>query len=175
MTISRRLARPLLASSFIVGGALAVSKPQLFADDVRPLKKKVAAQVQEADTDVPVPDDATQDVRIWGAVHIVGGLALATDRAPRLSAAVLAATMVPTIAGTHRFWEKSGSERARDGVHFAKDTSILGGLLIAALDKEGKPSLGYRAGKAAKTARREAKHAAAHAGQEVRAQKNKLS
>ena len=175
MTISRRLARPLLASSFIVGGALAVSKPQLFADDVRPLKKKVAAQVQEADTDVPVPDDATQDVRIWGAVHIVGGLALATDRAPRLSAAVLAATMVPTIAGTHRFWEKSGSERVRDGVHFAKDTSILGGLLIAALDKEGKPSLGYRAGKAAKTARREAKHAAAHAGQEVRAQKNKLS
>ncbi|QWC84756.1 DoxX family protein [Nocardioidaceae bacterium] len=175
MTISRRLARPLLATSFIVGGSLAISKPQIFSGDVRPLKKKVAAQVQEADVDVPVPDDATQDVRIWGAVHVVGGLMLATDRAPRLASTVLAASMVPTIAGTHRFWEKDGEERVRDAVHFAKDTSILGGLLIAALDKEGRPSMSYRAGKAVKDARREAKHLGVHAGQEVRAQKNKLS
>ena len=89
--------------------------------------------LQKALPQVPIPTDPATLVRINGAAQLLAGLALATGRAPRLSATVLAATLVPTTAAGHRFWEESDKRRApaQQRLHFFKNVSMLGGLLIA--------------------------------------------
>jgi uncharacterized membrane protein YphA (DoxX/SURF4 family) len=99
----------------------------------------------------------------------VAGITLASGRAPRLSAAVLAATLVPSTVTDHRFWEEQDpAARSNQRIHFFKNVSMLGGLMIAGLDTEGRPGLAWRARRAAKDARREAKHLAASARREAK-------
>ena len=52
---------------------------------------------------------------------------------------------------------------------------MLGGLLIAAGDTEGKPGVAWRARRAAKDARREARHLAATARREAKLAKAQLT
>ncbi len=52
---------------------------------------------------------------------------------------------------------------------------MVGGVLIAAGDTEGQPGVAWRAKRAAKDARREAKHLAQSARQEARVAKASLS
>ena len=109
-------------------------------------------------------------MRINAGVHIVAGLALATGRAPRLSAA---------RAGRDRwcrrrwpgtaFWEeKDKAARTAADDHFFKNLSMLGGLVLAAVDTEGKPGVAWRAQHAVGTAKREAKHLRREAKQQAR-------
>jgi uncharacterized membrane protein YphA (DoxX/SURF4 family) len=145
MTVTRRLARPLLASSFIFGGVQALKNtPALAAaskpvnDEIRGLAGKVAPQVK-------VPADDKTLVRINAGVHIVAGLGLATGRAPRLCSLALAATLVPTTIAGHPFWEeKDKAAREKQTSAFFKNLSMLGGLVLAGLDTEGRPGLAWR-------------------------------
>jgi hypothetical protein len=62
---------------------------------------------------------------------------------------------VPTTLAGHRFWEhEDPKEKFGQLSHFLKNLGLLGGLLIAAVDTEGKPSVGFRARRAAKQATR---------------------
>jgi uncharacterized membrane protein YphA (DoxX/SURF4 family) len=91
-------------------------------------------------------------------VQIGAGLALATGRLPRLSAAVLAGSLIPTTAAGHRFWEHDDdATRTQQRLHFFKNVSLIGGLIIAAGDTEGRPGVAWRARHAAKDAKREAR------------------
>src|SRR6202044_3854213 len=73
---------------------------------------------------------------------------------PRLSALALAATLVPTTLAGHPYWEvKDEKERAQQRIHFLKNLTMLGGLLIAAADTEGNPSLAWRSRHAVQAAR----------------------
>ena len=57
---------------------------------------------------------------------------------------------MPTTLAGHRFWEHTDpTERFGQISNFLKNTGLLGGLLLAAVDTEGKPSVGYRARRAA--------------------------
>ena len=113
---------------------------------VRPLAERIPA----------VPAKTEDAVRLNGAVQMVAGLLLALGRFPRLSALALAGTLVPTTAAGHRFWEaEEEADRAQQRIHFLKNLSMLGGLLITAADTAGNPSLAWRTRHAAKTARRE--------------------
>ena len=91
---------------------------------------------------------------------------------PRLSAAVLATSLVPTTLAGHRFWEAPAETRQQQQLHFFKNLSLLGGLLIAAGDTDGQarrrlahpargPDARRGAGHLAGTARREARLAKA--------------
>jgi uncharacterized membrane protein YphA (DoxX/SURF4 family) len=104
-----------------------------------------------------------------GAAQVAGGLLLATGHATTPAALVLAGSLVPTTLAGHAFWQTTDpTERAQQQVHFFKNVSLLGGLLFAALDNEGRPGVVWRAGhlgshaadstrRAAHTARRETK------------------
>jgi putative oxidoreductase len=96
---------------------------------------------------------------VHSATMLVGGLGLATGKAPRACALALAATLLPTTYTAHPFWAASGAERAHQRVQFLKNTSVLGGLLLAAVDTEGKDSLARRTRRAKRRAQREAKAA----------------
>jgi putative oxidoreductase len=147
----RRIARPLLASTFVVGGIDTLRNPQSRVAGARPVVEKVTEQ---ADKQLPVrvPRDVEQWVKIDAGVKVGAGSLLALGRLPRLSALTLAASIVPTTLAGHRFWEAEGAAKQGQLIHFLKNLGLLGGLLLAAVDTEGKPSVGYRARRAAKKA-----------------------
>ncbi len=172
MTIVRAIARPLLSGIFIVQGAKAVRNPDPLvprakpvADRMVPLLKKVAPP-QVGDR---IPESTKTLVRLNGAVQVLAGVALASGTGRRLGATALVASMVPTTLAGHRFWEKDNpADRAADQVQFLKNLGLLGGLLLAAVDTEGKPGVAWRATHGAQVARRETRRAAKAAKRDAR-------
>jgi len=169
MTLSRLIARPMLASMFVVGGANALRSASGKADAAEPVTDPLVAFIRKVAPQVPIPSDPTTLVRVNGAAQLLAGLALASGKAPRLSATVLAASLVPTTAAGHRFWEEQDpAAKGAQRIHFFKNVSMLGGLLIAAGDTDGKPGVAWRARRAAKDVRRETGRLAHDARREAR-------
>jgi putative oxidoreductase len=145
---TRTLARPLLASMFITGGLDTLRNP-----GARPeLVAKAGLQ------------DPEKLVRINGATQLVGGLALATGRLPRLSALALAGSLVPTTYIGHAFWsEGDKNTKTQQQIQFFKNLSMLGGLLLAAADTGGRESIPHAAGRITRRTTKKAAKAAAKA------------
>lgn len=169
MTLVRRLARPMLASMFIIGGWDNFRHPGTKAPVAEGTVKRIAGPLG-------LPDDPEMLVRANGLTMMGAGTLLATGHLPRTSSAALAGSLVPTTFAAHRFWEeKDPAVRKQQMIQFFKNLSMLGGLLIASVDTEGKPGLAYRAKMAgdsiersARGTRREARHAARTAKREAR-------
>jgi uncharacterized membrane protein YphA (DoxX/SURF4 family) len=144
----------MLASMFVVGGINSLRNPDAAAERAEPVTEKLEPVVDQATSALPVHLDQRQLVLVNGAVHVVAGAMLATGKLPRLSSLALAATLVPTTFGGHRFWEESDPQaRQNQQIHFLKNVSMIGGLLLASLDTEGRPSLALRAKRGARHAR----------------------
>ncbi len=170
----RLAARPMLASMFFVGGLDAVRHAGQRADAAEPVTDRIAPLLRRY---VPqLPEDPTSLVRLNGAAQMAAAFMLATGRMPRTSAAVLAASLLPVTAAGHRFWEeKDPQARASQRIHFFKNASMLGGLLLAAVDTEGKPGVAWRARRAAADVRREARTLAKTARREAKLAKAQLT
>ena len=172
MTLLRSAARTMLASYFVVSGLKAVRDPESLVPAAEPLVDGVVPQIQRfAPEQVSsyVPTDAKTWVRINGVLELVGGIALATGKGRRLGAGLLALSLVPTTVGKYPFWSRSDpAERAADREHFLKNLSLLGGVLIASRDTEGKPSLGYRASKTSQQLVADTKKASAKVSKDTR-------
>ena len=154
MTAIRLIARPMLASMFVMGGINSLKNPDAMAERAEPVTEKLEPMVDQATSPAPVHLDQRQLVILNGVIHVVGGAMLATGKLPRLAALALAATLVPTTIGGHRFWEESDpTARQNQQIHFFKNVSMMGGLLLASLDTEGRPSLAWRAKRGARHAR----------------------
>ena len=169
MNLIRLVARPMLASTFVYGGVNALRNAGSLAEAAKPVNDEIRGLAGKVAPQLHVPADDVTMVRINAGVHIAAGLALATGRAPRLSALVLAGTVVPTTLAGHPFWEeKDKAAKAQQMTHFFKNVSMLGGLVIAALDTEGKPGVAWRAQHVVGSAKREAKHLRREAKQQAR-------
>ena len=151
MSLLRVLGRPMLASMFVAGGLDSVRHPENVTQIAEPVVRPVTDRV-------PLLPDSTEDcVRLNGAVQVVGGLMLATGRMSRPAALAIALTLVPTTLAAHRFWEEEDPDRkVQQRIHFLKNLSMLGGLLIAADDTGSAPSLIWRGRHAAHDLRRDA-------------------
>ena len=176
MTITRLLARPMLASIFVVGGINALRNTEGHAAKAKPVTDRMVPLAQKAAPGAPIPTDPATLVRINAGAQLLAAAALATGRAPRLSATVLAASLVPTTLAGHRFWEETDPQaKTMQRLQFAKNTSVLGGLLLAGVDTEGKPGLAWRARRAAADVRREARQVAKDARREAKLARAHLS
>ena len=123
----------MIASIFIVQGLATFRSPERVVKQAEPVVRPLAEHLDF------VPDDVEQAVRINAAVQMVGGALLAVGLLPRLAALAVAGTLVPTTAAGHRFWEYDDpQERAQQRIHFLKNLSMLGGLLMAAGSGTGK-------------------------------------
>lgn len=147
--LMRRVARPLLAATFVVDGVDTFLRPE-------PRVKAADALVQRGRRSLPdsVAVKLTADpetlVQINAGVQAVGGILLALGKAPRLAALALAATVIPATLTEQDFWAEADPERkAAKRNAFLKDVSLLGGLLIASGDTAGQPSLTWRGRRAA--------------------------
>ncbi|MGI8700223.1 MAG: DoxX family protein [Nocardioidaceae bacterium] len=146
MTLVRWIARPMLSSMFISGGFNSVKNAAYLTERAKPVTDRIEPLLAGATASLPVKLDATNLVRLNGLIELVGGLMLARGRAPRLTSLVLVATLVPTTLAGHRYWEESDPRvRANQRVHLLKNVSMAGGLLLASVDTEGRPSLTWRA------------------------------
>ena len=139
----------MLSAVFIGQGVDALRNPKPAADAARPTLEGLRKLPDPIGTNVP--SDAETFARINAAVQIGGGLLLATGKLPRLASAALAFTVVPGSLGGHMFWNEVDPHRKADQRRaFLTDLSLIGGLIIAAADTEGKPSLGWRGRRAAR-------------------------
>jgi uncharacterized membrane protein YphA (DoxX/SURF4 family) len=144
----RRIARPMLSAVFISRGVDALRSPKPAADAARPTLEGLSKLPDPVGTNVP--SDAEKVARINAAVQIGGGLLLATGKLPRVASAALALSVVPGSLGGHTFWSETDPQRKTDERRaFLTDISLIGGLIIAAADTEGKPGLGWRGRRAA--------------------------
>ncbi|KUH81040.1 MULTISPECIES: DoxX family membrane protein [unclassified Mycobacterium] len=144
----RRIARPMLSAAFIARGVEALRSPKPAADAARPTLEGLSKLPDPVGTNVPA--NAETVARATAAVQIGGGLLLATGKLPRVASAALALSVVPGSLGGHTFWSETDPQRKADERRaFITDVSLIGGLIIAAVDTEGKPSLGWRGRRAA--------------------------
>lgn len=147
MTMSGALARPMMAGIFIYGGIDALCDPESkakAADEVVPMLVEALG--------LPATDTVTL-VRVNGGIQVVAGSLLALGKGRRLAALVLAASLIPTTYAGHRFWEELDEERRhQQRIQFLKNLAMIGGLILAAGDTGGRPSIPWQAGQVAKHA-----------------------
>ena len=136
MTATRRMlaslrptARVLTGSTYALLGFDALRTPGGRVDQAGP----VLAAMRKA---VPLPEDDELLVRGNAAVMVAGGTLLALGIAPRLSALVLAGSLVPTTLAGHAYWAvEDPAARKVQRIQFHKNLAMIGGLLFAALDE----------------------------------------
>ncbi|BBY47201.1 hypothetical protein MARA_06690 [Mycolicibacterium arabiense] len=145
----RRVARPMLATTFIARGVESLRSPKPAADAAKPTLEGLAKLPDPVGPNVPT--NAETVAKVTAGVQVGAGLLLATGKLPRLASAALAFSVVPGSLGAHAFWNESDPERmASERRAFLADLSLIGGLIIASVDTEGRPSLGWRGRRAAK-------------------------
>jgi putative oxidoreductase len=173
MSLVRFIARPMLASLFIVQGLKTLRDPDSVVARAKPVTDRVTPLLEKYAPQVPT--ETRTLVRINAGIHVVAGAMLATGRFSRLAAAVLAGSMVPTTLAGHTFWEVDDpAEKSSQRLQFLKNVGMTGGLLIAAVDTEGQPGIPWRARRAALDARRLAKTAKREARLTARAARAEL-
>ncbi|MFI2279384.1 DoxX family protein [Nocardia beijingensis] len=148
----RRLARPLLATAFVVDGVDTLRHPDERVKSANALLERGHRQLPE-EIAAKLPSNPSTVVQVNAFAQVGGGVLLALGKAPRLAALVLAATVVPAAVTEQDFWnEQDPARKSAKRTAFLKDLGLLGGLMITAADTEGKPSLGWRGRRAARDA-----------------------
>lgn len=157
MKLVHTAGRALLSGIFVSSGARALTNPDMFVPTAKRFTDRVAPVLEKADPRLPT--ETRTLVQVNAAAQLAGGLLLVTPLR-RPAALMLAASLVPTTLAAHPFWEHDDpSERSGHQVHFLKNLGLLGGLLLAATDTEGKPGLGWRAKAAGRRAKASARRA----------------
>lgn len=143
----------MLASMFVYGGLDQVRHPDAKLPKAGPVIDQLKGPLH-------LPDDPATLVRANGAAMVGAGTLLALGRFPRVAALVLAGTLVPTTYAAHRFWEETDpAQKANQRIQLLKNVSMLGGLLLAVVDTDGKPGVAWRTQRAGKDAKRAARSA----------------
>lgn len=141
----RTLARLMLSTVFVVGGSRTLQNPARVAPLAKPVTDRMVPMLQQIHPRFPTEPEKL--VKMNAAVQVAGGLMLATGHLRRPAALALAASLIPTTVAGHSFWnEENPAQRAQHEIQFMKNLGLVGGLLLAALDTEGRPGLRWRTG-----------------------------
>ena len=129
----------MVASIFVIQGYETFRRPERVAPRAEPVVRPLAERIPA------VPAKTEDAVRLNGAVQMVAGRCwrwAGSRGCPR--SRWPGRWCRPPLAG-HRFWEaEEEADRAQQRIHFLKNLSMLGGLLITAADTAGNPSLAWR-------------------------------
>jgi uncharacterized membrane protein YphA (DoxX/SURF4 family) len=157
MSFVRFLARPMLASSFVLAGMDKLKNADDTAAQLSPLLRRAADAL-------PFQTNEKVLARVIGGTQVGAGVCFALGKSARLAATVLATISVLNGYVEWRSADISSKEgRAARRKQLLKNVSLTGGVLLAAVDTAGKPSLAWRAGHLAADARKSAGHLAADA------------
>lgn len=144
MTIVRKLARPLLAASFIYNGVNRLRTP----DSTKHLKPAIDAAAKAAPQLAPLRGQERLVGQAVAATQVGAGALFALGRFPRLSSTLL------LVAGSINAYvdfvnaeadtKEKKEARIADGI---KNASLVGAVALTSVDTEGNPSLVWRASK----------------------------
>ena len=141
MNVLRAFARPMLAASFVLDGVDALTRPARHVERF----EKVSPLLEKFGLPPVLTSDARMLTRACGAVSVAAGLGLATSRAPRPSAPGLAGRHNPMSQGNKPVWAGKGQGARTPALSgLARGGAVGAGLLLAAVDREGRPSLSWR-------------------------------
>ena len=125
----RPAARIFTGSTYVLLGFDALRAPGARVEQAGP----VLAAIRKV---VPIPDDDELVVRANAAVQVVCGAMLALGRAQRVSALLLAGSLIPTTLAGHSYWAvEDPAARKIQRIQFHKNLAMIGGLLFAVLDE----------------------------------------
>lgn len=148
MSPIRLIARPLLASSFVYSGIERLRKPQETSRRLGPNLRRVGTVLPQANNAAQHP---VAVARIIGGVQVGAGILLALGKAPRTAAVLLVGTSAVTAVS-----DSAAQTGLRDRTaSLLKNLSLIGGVLLAAADTAGKPSLAWRTQNLSKDASRQ--------------------
>lgn len=142
MSLVRRIARPALAAPFVVEGVRTAVSPDRDIEVAPSAFAQADRALEQSST--PSFVDSRVLVRVSGAVAAAAGVAYAVGKKPRLAAGVLLATTSVGLAGRKKVWQLKGDERTAEIQSILKDLGLLGGVMLAVVDRDGRPSLSYR-------------------------------
>lgn len=160
----RHVARALIGAVYVQQGIEVVRHPEGPARTAQPYVARLAGST-------PVPDDPVLVVRAGGVAMVAGGVGLATNTAPRLVASLLTIVTAVMTFVRHpvRHLGVSGL-RGPEGARLLADLGLLGGVVLAALDTEGRPGVTWRARHGSQRAVTSARRSARRAARDVRRQ-----
>lgn len=146
----RRIARPLFATWFLVHGVNSFRRPRPHAERAEAAWRRAATRIDLPAP--PSPDTVRTLVKVHGAAMATAALMLASGKAPRAAALALAGLTVPVALVDQPFWvPRSASTapaaepvRASLRERFVQDVTMVGGALLVAMDRAGRPSLTWR-------------------------------
>lgn len=144
MSLVRRFARPLLASSFIISGVDRLRDPES--------TKHLAKGLEVASKTTPQLSALRGQEKLVGQLlagsQVAAGTLFALGRLPRFSSTVLLITGSINSYIEYRAAEAGTQEEKSARRHDAlRNASLLGAISIAAVDTDGNPSLAWRATK----------------------------
>ncbi|HUX69117.1 MAG TPA: DoxX family protein [Cellulomonadaceae bacterium] len=147
----RKIARPMLSSWFVLEGVDVVRDPmphaELASAALAPVLDRIPTTSTLARFRSPSPREWVALTRIHGAATAGAALMLASGRCPRGSALALAALTAPAAAANLPFPflaeadTASAPERRRRLVTLV---SLVGAAVLAGIDTEGRPGIGWR-------------------------------
>ncbi len=139
----RSLVRPLLAAPFLIGGINALRSPAVETPGAQVVGLKIAETAG-------LPTDPQSLAKINAGVQVGAGALLLFGIFSRPAALALGATLVPTALAVNRFWETDDADKRKTQIaDLARNAGLLGGLLLAALDTGGRPSVFWSSRRAA--------------------------
>ncbi|MDR7083021.1 putative membrane protein YphA (DoxX/SURF4 family) [Arthrobacter ginsengisoli] len=152
MSVVRFLARPMLASSFVLAGIDKLKNADDTATQLSPLLRHAAESL-------PFQTNEKVLARVIGGTQVGAGVFFALGKSARLAATLLA---VISALNSYVEWRSAdiSSKNARDArrKQLLKNVSLTGGVLLAAVDTNGRPSLAWRAEHLAADVRKNAGH-----------------
>ena len=152
MSIVRLAARPLLATSFVATGIDRLRHTDETAVSLRPLVQQTESVLPAAGT---LAGQEKLMARAIGAAQVGAGVLLGMGKFSRLAAAVLAGTTALNTVVDYRAADSATPEARRTRrTQLLKNLSLIGAVLLAAVDTNGRPGLVWRAEHLAADARR---------------------
>ena len=147
----RKIARPMLSSWFVLEGIDVVRDPmphaELAAAALAPCLERIPTTSALARLRSPSPRVWVSLTRVHGAATTGAALMLAAGRCPRGSALALAALTAPAaianlpLSALAEADTASAPERRR---RFVTLVSLVGAAVLAGIDTEGRPGIGWR-------------------------------
>ncbi|OMH24120.1 hypothetical protein BKD30_09430 [Tersicoccus phoenicis] len=154
MTLVRFFARPALAGTFVLSGIDRVKNAASQAPALQPVLgglRSVAPQVAQ------YTRDEVTVAKVLGGVQTGAGALLAIGKLSRLASTVLVGTQAITAWAEYaQAPADTAEQKTARRTQLLTNIGLAGGAALAAVDRNGKPSLAWRAEHAAAEARRSA-------------------
>ncbi|WP_285725362.1 DoxX family protein [Psychromicrobium xiongbiense] len=134
MSLIRAIARPLLASSFILSGVERIRTADETAENLGFVLRPVA-------NSLPAVDEKTV-ARVLGGVQVGAGILLGLGKCTRFSGLLLALTSGVNAAAEYGAADSSTPQaRGWQRAQLLKNVSLFGAVLLAAVDSSGRKKL----------------------------------